>query len=125
MKKIFLALILVFGLGFSSSAQSTEKKLDGTQKQDALVVKTLENAEPDAKTDAKELGILVALDEANVQAFYQLLLMKNMVVYDSEMSDVRKSIMRTSVAAKIRATLSDSQMKQLEKNNQLLTRLIN
>lgn len=125
MKKILFVAGFVFGLTFSSVAQTDSKKSDAIQIQEVATLKTVDDAEADAKNDVKELANLVQIDDATVQGFYQLLIMKYKVTYNNEMSAERKSIMRSEVTAKIRATLNATQMKQLENNNALLMRLIN
>lgn len=125
MKKILFVLGMVFGLTFSAVAQTEAKTAEAIEKEPLTVVKTIEDGAADAKLDVKDLANLVQLDDATVQAFYQLFQMKYSVTYNSEMSAERKSIMRSEVTAKIRATLNAAQMKQLESNIALFKRLTN
>ena len=125
MKKILFVTGLVLGMTFSGIAQSESKKLEVVDKQEVKAIKTVENAEADAISDAKSLANVINLNDATVQAFYKLFVTKYTVIYNSEISDERKSLMRSEVAEKIKATLNSSQFSQLERNKDLYTRLIN
>lgn len=125
MKKIFMTAIFTFFLHFFSVAQEDLKKSELAQKPTVQLIKTVDDAEQDAKMAVKELANLIPLSDAVFQSLFQLITMKYSVTYNDEMSGERKSIMKSDVAAKLRATLTDSQMKILEKNSALLSRLVN
>ena len=125
MKKILFTAIFMFFLHLNSVAQADLKKSELSDKPTAQLIKTVDDAEQDAKMAVKNLANLMPLSDAVVQSLFQLITMKNTVTYNDDMSNERKSIMRSDVAAKLRATLTESQMKILEKNSAVLSKLVN
>ena len=125
MKKVLFTAIFTFFLHLNSVAQADLKKTELSDKPTAKLIKTVDDAEQDAKMAVKELANLIPLSDAVFQSLFQLITMKYSVTYNDEMSDERKSIMKSDVAAKLRATLTESQMKILEKNRALLSKLVN
>lgn len=125
MKKILFTALFTVSMNLVGMAQADSKKSELSQKPTAVAIKSVDDAEQDAKSAVKELANLIPLNDAVVQSLFQLLTMKYTVTYDSEMSGERKSIMKSDVAAKLRATLTEAQMKLLEKNTELLNKLIN
>jgi hypothetical protein len=125
MKKILFTALLTASMHLVGMAQADSKKSELPQKPTAVAIKSVDDAEQDAKLAVKELANLIPLNDTIVQSLFQLLTMKYTVTYDSEMSGERKSIMKSDVAAKLRATLTEAQMKLLEKNTELLNKLIN
>ena len=125
MKKVLFTAIFIFFLHLISVAQTDLKKSEVSDKPTAQLIKTVDDAEQDAKMAVKELANLMPLSDAVVQSLFQLITMKNTVTYNDDMSNERKSIMRSDVAAKLRATLTESQMKILEKNSAVLSKLVN
>ena len=125
MKKVLFTAIFTFFLHLNSVAQADLKKSELSQKSTTELIKTVDDAEHDAKMAVKDLANLMPLSDAVVQSLFQLITMKNTVTYNDDMSDERKSIMRSDVAAKLRATLTESQMKILEKNSAVLSKLVN
>ena len=125
MKKVLFTAIFTFFLHLNSVAQTDLKKSELSQKSTTELIKTVDDAEQDAKMAVKELANLIPLSDAVVQSLFQLITMKYTVTYNDDMSNERKSIMRSDVAAKLRATLTESQMKILEKNSAVLSKLVN
>ena len=125
MKKIFYSLLFTASFSLNSAAQTASKVINAPQKQEVANLKTVDDAASEAKLDVKTVANFIALDDATVQAFYQLLTHKYEVLYDVNSSAESKSIVRTEVAAKIRATLNATQLKQLEGNTALFSKVIN
>jgi hypothetical protein len=105
MKKIVLLLSFLFA--FSMNAQ--DKKLKPA---DA------------AKADALELKALVKLNETETYDMTNLFQMKYEMLAIEDISQERKSIMKQTLEAKIRASLTPDQMATLESKPELLKRLI-
>lgn len=105
MKKIVLLLSFLFA--FSMNAQ--DKKLKPA---DA------------AKADALELKALVKLNETETHDMTNLFQMKYDMLAIEDISQERKSIMKQTLEAKIRASLTPDQMVTLESKPELLKRLI-
>lgn len=104
MKKI--VLILSFLFAFSMNAQ--DKKLKPA---DA------------AKADALELQTLVKLNETETYDMTNLFLMKYEMLAVDGISSERKSIMKRTLDAKLRASLNEKQMATLEANPEFFKRL--
>jgi hypothetical protein len=105
MKKIVLLLSFLFA--FSMNAQ--DKKLKPA---DA------------AKADALELKALVKLNEIETYDMTNLFQMKYEMLAIEDISQERKNIMKQTLEAKIRASLTPDQMATLESKPELLKRLI-
>jgi hypothetical protein len=105
MKKI--VLILSFLFAFTMNAQ--DKKLKPA---DA------------AKADALELKALVQLTETETYDMTNLFQMKYDMLAIENISQERKSIMKQTLDAKIRASLTPEQMATLEAKPELFKRLI-
>ncbi|MFT6748146.1 MAG: hypothetical protein ACI9XR_001988 [Flavobacterium sp.] len=105
MKKIVLLLSFLFA--FSMNAQ--DKKLKPA---DA------------AKADALELKALVKLNETETYDMTNLFQMKYEMLAIEDISQERKNIMKQTLEAKIRASLTPDQMATLESKPELLKRLI-
>lgn len=123
MKHVISILFISIGFSLNGLAQTDAKVSDAKQK--TTVLKTIDDAATDAHMCTKEVANLLQLDNATVQAFYQLLQMKYTALYDTEINAESKLTVLHEVATKIRATLSAAQMKQLEANAALLSKLIN
>lgn len=116
MKKLLFVAALLVGFGFSSMAQENDLKSNATEKQ----TKTLDDAKADAKADVKNLANSIQLDDATLQAFFQLFEMKYSILYNPEISAQQKSSMKSEIAMKAKATLTDAQMQQLKSSNATL-----
>lgn len=121
MKKIIFVAALVLGFSFSSVAQSEIQKSNDIEKQ----AKTADDVKADAKSDVKDLANTIQLDDATVQALFQLVEMKYAVLYNPEISAQQKSAMKSEIAMKIKATLTDAQMQQLKGNIVLSNKILN
>lgn len=119
MKKIVAALILLLAFSINTSAQdkvnSAEINASGTN--------TI-NPETKAKNLTTELTKLVSLDDNVSQGIYNLLKKKYEILDDPNATAERKAEMSRVVEAKIRAGLDTKQTDVLEKNPELLNRLI-
>lgn len=125
MKKLIYISLLTVGFSLNSTAQTVAKTANELQKQDAAPTKTLDDAASEAKLDVKTIANFIPLDDATVQAFFQLLTMKYSVLFDATSSTERKTSIKADVTAKIRATLNATQMKQLEANTELFYKITN
>lgn len=76
-----------------------------------------------AKKDAVELTQLLSLTDTDTENFFRLFEMKYTILEDKTLSDERKSILSTTIDAKIRGTLNEKQMAILEANPELFKRL--
>ncbi|WNM19076.1 hypothetical protein [Flavobacterium capsici] len=116
MKKIFIALTLILALSFTSNAQEMK----------ALKAETKEIIKPEnaAKSDASEISKFLSLDDTMTDNFYRLFLMKHQTL-QNELTPERKVELARVIEAKIRATLGDEMMAKLEKNKELLKKLVN
>ena len=106
MKKLLFIFTLIFAFSINASAQ--EQKLTS---QDL------------AKKDAVELTQLLSLTDSDTENFFRLFEMKYTILEDKTLSDERKSILSTTIDAKIRGTLNEKQMAILEANPELFKRL--
>ncbi|MGC4040269.1 MAG: hypothetical protein QM710_05665 [Flavobacterium sp.] len=111
MKKIIAALTLLFA--FSINAHAQDKGYVG-----------LTNGEK-AKKQAAEISEYLGLDQTMQTNFVALFEYKIEVLNDKNATAERKAEMSKVVEAKIRGTLDGNQMDKLEKNPELLKRLIN
>jgi len=118
MKKLIAAVTLM--LVFSISANAQAKKAVVKE-----VTETTLSPEVAAKKNADELTQFIGLKEDMTLNFERLFKMKQEVLLDKNMSDERKAEMRRVVELKIRATLDYEQMEKLDKNPELLKRLLN
>lgn len=112
MKKLIAALMLLFTFSLTANAQETKGYvgLDSTQK---------------AKKQAAELGEYLGLDATTTTNFAMLFEQKFQILDDKNVEAERKAEMSRVVEMKIRASLDGNQMEKLEKNPDLLKRLIN
>ncbi len=76
-----------------------------------------------AKKDAVELTQLLSLNDTDTENFFRLFEMKYTMLEDKSLSEERKSIITSTIDAKIRATLNEKQMAILEANPELFKRL--
>ena len=107
MKKLIAALMLL--LAFSVNATAQENK----------------DAALKAKKQASELSQYLGLNTEMNDAFARLFEQKITILEDKTTSQERKVEMSRVVEAKIRASLDGKQMEKLEKNPELLKKLIN
>lgn len=108
MKKIFGSLLLMLAFSLNLNAQEAKKV----------------NPNEEAKKDAIEMQTLLKLDATKTADLTRLFEMK----YDylnQNLSDERKVVLKQSIEAKIRASLTDEQMSKLESKSELFKKLIN
>ncbi|UGS23099.1 hypothetical protein [Flavobacterium channae] len=119
MKKIITAFVLF--VGFSSTVNAQEIKAKNTQEKLQLTEQKVDFNEL-AKKDAKDLNQLLQLDQQKNKDFYGLFLYKH-----EEMSKVKetsdKEKISTIIEAKLRASLTTSQMEKLASQPKLLHQL--
>ncbi len=119
MKKIIAVVALLFA--FSISANAQEKKV--TVKE--VAAKETITPEIAGKNDAKALSDLVKLDEKEFQIFSDLFQTKHRILAEQGLSQERKTELARVIDAKIRATLSADRVDTLDKNPDLLKKLVN
>lgn len=78
----------------------------------------------EAKNDVAEMQTLLKLDATSAENFMRLFEMKYQYLNEN-LSEERKSVLKQSVEAKIRASLTDQQMSLLESKESLFKKLIN
>lgn len=112
MKKIIavLTLLLAFSINASAQDKSGYVGLTNTEK---------------ANKQASELSEYLGLDKTMQTNFASLFEYKFQVLNDKLATQERKTEMSRIVEAKIRGSLDGTQMEKLEKNPDLLNRLIN
>jgi hypothetical protein len=112
MKKIFAVLTLL--LAFSINANAQDKNgLDGLSAADK------------GKKQAAELTEYLGLDATMNENFAKLFEQKFVILDDKNATPERKTEVARVIEAKIRGTLDGNQVDKLEKNPELLRRLIN
>lgn len=100
MKKIIILIIIIFSFSVNVNAQTEIKK------------STPEDA---AKSNVFELSKAIEIDAKMEQAFYNLLLGKHtQLTSDPKISEADKKQISNIIDAKIRATLTDEQIKKIE-----------
>lgn len=114
MKKLFFIFTLVFAFSISASAQ--DKKIATVQEK--IVPKEA------AKKDATDLTNLLSLDGTRSQDFYNLFFQKYETLASESLSAERRASLKNIIEAKIRASVSATEMSKLEANPALFKRLI-
>ncbi len=112
MKKIFAVLTLL--LAFSISANAQEKS--GYVGMDAAAK---------GKKQAAELSEYLGLNDTMNQNFAMLFEQKFIVFDDKNVTPERRAEVTRVIDAKIRGTLDQNQIERLEKNPELLQKLLN
>jgi len=112
MKKIIAALTLLLAFSINANAQDKSGYIGL-------------NSEEKAKKQAAELSEYLGLDQTMTKNFISLFEYKIQVLDDKNALPERKTEISRIVEAKIRGTLDGVQMEKLEKNPDLLKRLIN
>lgn len=109
MKKLIAVITLLFA--FSINANAQDKKItSGPEK---------------AKKETLELTQFLNLNETESDNFFRLFENKYRTLEQSDLSAERKVELSRIIEAKIRATLDEKQMDKLDKNPELLKKLIN
>ena len=108
MKKLIAVLTLF--LAFTINANAQDKNVSSHDR---------------GKKDATELTEYLGLDTATSEAFARLFEQKYAVLEDKNVSQERKAELARVIEAKINATLNEKQMDKLNKNPELLKKLIN
>ena len=117
MKKLIAVLTLF--LAFTISANAQDKKATTSS------LETSTSSLEKGKKEAAELSEFLGLDKTMTENFSMLFEQKNTVLQDKNMSQERKTELSRVIEAKIRASLDSKQTEKLEKNPDLLKRLIN
>ena len=107
MKKIIFVLTLM--LAFSINANAQDKKM---------------NYQEVAKKESAELSELLGLNDTQTADFYRLFEMKNQTLQGQELSPERSAELTRIIDMKIKASLTEEQIKKLEANIDLYERLI-
>ena len=124
MKKIIAVLTLV--LAFSLGANAQDKK--GLSKDDIAKNEMLRKELPPevaGKNDAIELIKYLGLDETKAEVYGRLFAKKHKVLASEGITAEKKSELSRAIEAKLRAGLTPEQTEKLDKNPELLSRLIN
>lgn len=109
MKKIIGALVLLLAFSINANAQAKQKSETAIEK---------------AKKETAELTQYLALDQTTSDNFYRLFEQKQQTLENKDLTPERKVELSRVIEAKIRATLDEKQTDKLEKNPELLNRLI-
>lgn len=108
MKK--LVAVLTLFLAFTINANAQDKNASSLEK---------------GKKEAAELTEYLHLDQSTNDAFTRLFEQKNSILEDKNISQERRTELARVIEAKINATLDEKQMDKLNKNPELLKRLLN
>ena len=118
MKKIIAVVTLLLAFSVTSNAQSKLVPVaNGIEKKEL-------SPEVAAKNDALELQKFLELDDTQTQNMARLFEKKYTVLREPSLSDERKAELSRIIEAKLRATLSPEKMEKLEKNKDLMKRII-
>ena len=110
MKKIIILIILISAFSVNVNAQTEKKQF---------------TAEDAAKSNVFELSKAVEINADYEKAFYNLFLGKHtQLMSDSKISEADKKQISNIIDAKIRATLTDEQIKKIESVPGLYQKLI-
>lgn len=112
MKKIIAVLTLLFAFSINANAQDKSGYVG------------LNSTEKGIK-QAAELSEYLGLEDTMKENFAKLFEQKFQVLESKEISAERKTELSRVIEAKIRGTLDGNQMERLEKNPDLLKKLIN
>ncbi|MBC7523890.1 MAG: hypothetical protein H7239_05575 [Flavobacterium sp.] len=107
MKKLILIFTIICAFSLTANAQA--KKLSSKEA---------------ANADAKELAQVVGLTDTQTQDFARLFEQKYLMLEIPNLSNERKSIVSSSIDAKLTASLNEKQMKALDAKPGLHQRLI-
>lgn len=119
MKKIIIAVLIMFSFSQSVNAQSNKKTVVAETKKDVIL--TPEQA---AKKDALAISEFLGLDENMKIAFAGLFEMKhNIMQGSSETTDSRREMSRI-VGFKIEASIDSNQLEKLKANTALYDQLL-
>lgn len=123
MKKLIAALTLA--LAFTINANAQDKK--STVNADKAKTQSTQqlSAGEKAKNEATELAQFLGLNETQKADFQRLFEQKHRTLEDATLSQERRNEVSRIVELKIRATLDGNQMDKLDKNPELLKRLVN
>ncbi|WP_293871802.1 hypothetical protein [Flavobacterium sp.] len=109
MKKFIAALTILLAFTINANAQD-KNGLNSAEK---------------GKQQATELANYIGLDQTMTENFARLFEQKFSIVDDPNTKPERKTELSRVIEAKIRGTLNDQQISKLEKNPELLKKLIN
>jgi LAS superfamily LD-carboxypeptidase LdcB len=120
MKKIIAVLTLLLAFTINANAQN-KKSTTAVKVQDKKELTSVEKG----KKDAEELTAYLGLNDTQNADFYRLFEQKHRTLEDKNLSVERKKEVSRIIEAKIRASLDGDQIQKLEKNPELIERLIN
>jgi hypothetical protein len=121
MKKIFAALTLILAFTINANAQEKTQALTAEKFQ---IKKELPSAEK-GKKDAALLTEFLGLNATQNVDFFRLFEQKHKILEDQNLSEERRKEVARIIEGKIRASLDGYQIEKLEKNPELLKRLLN
>ena len=113
MKKLLFIIALFFAFSISASAQSNKVAAAKVQMTPAEA----------AKKDSQDLKALLSLNDTRTTDFYNLFEQKYQTLAVPDLSAERKSVLKTVIDAKIRASVDANEMAKIEANPALFTRL--
>ena len=124
MKKIIAVLTLVLAFSFGANAQD---KTVLSKEEIAKNEKLKKELPPEVagKNDAIELVKYVGLDESKAEVYGRLFAKKHKVLATEGLTAEKKAELTRSIEAKLRAGLTAEQMEKLDRNPELLKKLIN
>lgn len=122
MKKLIAALTLALAFTINANAQDkkTTVNADKAKTQSAQQLTAGEKA----KNEAAELTQFLGLNETQNADFQRLFEQKHRTLEDATLSQERRNEVSRIVELKIRATLDGNQMDKLDKNPELLKKLV-
>lgn len=123
MKKLIAALTIMLAFTINANAQD-KKSATAAEKAKSESINKQFTAVEKAKKEATELTLLLGLSDTQNADFYRLFEQKHRTL-ESNLTPERKAELARVIEAKIRASLDENQMGKLEKNPELLQKLIN
>lgn len=117
MKKIIIVIALIFAVSLNANAQDMKQAVISEKKADI-------NPQAEAKLDAAKLAEFLHLEGQTTENLYRLFEMKYRTL-QNELTPERKAELSRVIEAKLRATLGDDLMSKLDKNPELLKKLVN
>ena len=119
MRKIIAVVTLMLAFTINTNAQDKKTTtLSATSE-----IKT--DPQVAAKKDAAEMTEYLKLTDTQATDFFRLFEKKHVTLQDKSLSEERRKEVSKIIDAKIRATLDANQIERLEKNPELLKKLIN
>lgn len=110
MKKLIAVLTLFLAFTINANAQDKNASTSSLDK---------------GKKEAAELTEYLGLDQSMNESFTRLFEQKNSILEDKSISQERRTELSRVIEAKIRASLDAKQLEKLDKNPELLKKLVN